>query len=157
MARSVNVFRADDSHFADLIALRYRWRTEEAGENGDGLENFDRRFRTRFEEQKGSHYGYLLTVDQVPVGCAWLVVIHRVPGPEVFVRRAGIVQSVFLLPGFRNQKLGATMMKALILEARSMGLSYLTTHPSKKSTSFYKRLGFENADAALELRLDITE
>ncbi|HEY5267489.1 MAG TPA: GNAT family N-acetyltransferase [Acidimicrobiales bacterium] len=157
MAASVRAFRANDSQLSDLIALRYQWRTEEAGEKGEGLEGFEARFRSWYDARGESHLGYLLTLDEMPIGCAWLVIIDRIPGPEVFDRRAGMVQSVFLLANYRNQKLGVTLMKALMDEARLMKLSYLMTHPSRESTSFYRRLGFEIADAALELRFELTE
>lgn len=155
MAADVKAFRTDQTRLSDLAALRYRWRTEEAGEKGEGIEDFETKFRSWYADHAASHLGYLLTVDDVPVGCAWLVVIDRIPGPAIFERRAGMVQSVFLLPNFRNQGLGVSLMSELIEDSRSMGLSYLVTHLSEGSFSFYQRLGFENADRALELRFDL--
>ncbi|HVB52201.1 MAG TPA: GNAT family N-acetyltransferase [Acidimicrobiales bacterium] len=157
MSGNVKVFRADQSRLSDLAELRYRWRSEEGGEEGGGIEDFAARFRSWYADHTTSHLGYLLTVDDVPVGCAWLVVIDRIPGPEIFERRAGMVQSVFLLPKYRSQGLGVSLMRQLIEDARSMGLSYLLMHPSKESFSFYQRLGFENAQRALELRFDLTK
>jgi hypothetical protein len=44
------------------------------------------------------------------------------------------------------------LIESLISDARTMQLDYLMTHPSTTSFDFYRRLGFDAADRALELR-----
>lgn len=150
------ISRAGDDDLGDLIALRFRWRTEEAGETGMSREEFDRNCREWILEHRRSHFGYLARVDGRPIGCAWLCIIDRVPGPGRFERRGGILQSVYVAPAARNAGVGSELITVLLEDARAMGLDYLMVHPSSKSFDFYRRLGFATADRALELRLDAT-
>ena len=150
------MFRTDDSDLSDLAALRYQWRSVERDEQGLSHEEFEASFREWYGAHRASHVGYLATVGDVRVGCAWLVVIDRVPGPGKFLRLSGMVQSVYVLPEYRSRGIGSEMMGTLCDEARSMGLDYLMVHPSIESFPFYRRLGFAGADKALELRFALT-
>ncbi|HEV3186993.1 MAG TPA: GNAT family N-acetyltransferase [Acidimicrobiales bacterium] len=152
MTTNANVFRAGSANISDLAALRFQWRTEEGGEKGLSREGFELKFFEWFEKHRESHRAYVATIDGKPVGCAWLFVVERIPGPEKFVRRAGMVQSVYVQPVFRGGGIGAKLIESLISDARTMQLDYLMTHPSTTSFDFYRRLGFDAADRALELR-----
>jgi GNAT superfamily N-acetyltransferase len=149
---NANVFRAGSANISDLAALRFQWRTEEGGEKGLSREGFELKFFEWFERHRESHLAYVATIDGKAVGCAWLVVVERIPGPEKFVRRAGIVQSVYVQPAHRGAEIGTKLIESLISDARTMQLDYLMTHPSAASFAFYRRLGFDAADQALELR-----
>jgi ribosomal protein S18 acetylase RimI-like enzyme len=152
MPLHVAVLRADDSDLAALIALRYRWQVEERGESGRTLEEFEREFLDWFDDHRSTHQGYVASIDAEPVGCAWLYIIDRVPGPGKFVRRAGMLQSVYVQPEFRSDGIGSQLIRCLIDDATSMELDYLMVHPSQRSFEFYRRLGFGAADRVLELR-----
>lgn len=148
--------RTNESNLSDLVTLRYQWRSVELSEGGLSPQEFEARFREWYIGHRESHLGYLACVGDVSVGCAWLVIIDRVPGPGRFVRRAGMVQSVYVLPEHRNRGVGSDLMGTLSREARAMGLDYLIVHPSLESFPFYRRLGFAAADKALELRFELT-
>lgn len=152
MTTNANVFRAGSANISDLAALRFQWRTEEGGEKGLSREGFELKFFEWFEKHRESHRAYVATIDGKSVGCAWLFVVERIPGPEKFVRRAGIVQSVYVQPAYRGAEIGTKLLESLISDARTMQLDYLMTHPSTASFAFYRRLGFDAADQALELR-----
>jgi len=152
MSPTAKVFRTDESNLSDLATLRFQWRSEELGERGLSLEEFDARFREWCTVHRESHVGYLATIGGVGVGCAWLVIVDRVPGPAKFVRRGGMIQSVYASPAHRDRGVGSDLVKVLIKEARAMGLDYLIVHPSQRSFPFYRRLGFTAAEKALELR-----
>jgi len=139
-------------NISDLAALRFQWRSEEAGEKGLSREGFELKFFEWYEHHRESHRAYLATIDGKSVGCAWLFVVERVPGPGKFVRRAGIVQSVYVQPVHRNGGVGTKLVESLISDARTMELDYLTTHPTLAAFPFYRRLGFDDALRALELR-----
>ncbi|MHB8378497.1 MAG: GNAT family N-acetyltransferase [Acidimicrobiales bacterium] len=153
MASNANVFRAGPANVSDLSALRFQWRSEEAGEKGLSREGFEVKFFEWYEKHRESHRAYVATIDGTSVGCAWLFVVERIPGPEKFVRRAGNVQSVYVQPVYRGGGVGTKLIESLISDARTMQLDYLTTHPSSAAFPFYRRLGFDAADRALELRL----
>jgi GNAT superfamily N-acetyltransferase len=101
---------------------------------------------------RDTHLGYLAMEEEVAVGCAWLCVIDRIPGPGTFIRRSGALQSVYVRPARRNAGVGSELVGFVVSEARAMELDYLGVHPSERSFDFYRRLGFDAADRALELR-----
>ena len=144
--------RAGDDDFAELAALRFEWRVDERGEHGLDATAFKRQMIEWMREHRTSHQGYLAARDGVNVGCAWLCVVDRVPAPAEFVRRSGIIQSVYVRASFRNVGIGSDLIRFVIDEARAMELSYLGLHPSERSVSFYERLGFAPYERALELR-----
>jgi GNAT superfamily N-acetyltransferase len=144
--------RASDDDVGDLASLRYTWLAEEKGERGlDGRE-FEAQLREWMHHHRDTHLGYLAIEEKVAVGCAWLCVIDRIPGPGTFIRRSGALQSVYVPPARRNAGVGSELVRFVVGEARAMTLDYLGVHPSEQSFTFYRRLGFEGADRALELR-----
>ena len=149
---SQTVVRADDNDLSALALLRYRWRVDEEGESGRTLGEFESEFREWYAEHRRSHMAYLSIVDDVAVGCAWLFVVDRVPGPGRFVRRAGMLQSVYVRPDLRSTGIGTKLVRFIIDEAHSLDLDYLMVHPSAASFDFYRRLGFSESGKVLELR-----
>jgi GNAT superfamily N-acetyltransferase len=152
VADGVTFARAGEGDLAQLAALRYRWRVEEAGERGEGEALFVEKLREWYDAHRATHAGYLATLDGNAIGCAWLCTIDRVPGPGRFVRRAGILQSVYVAPPQRNRGVGEGLIRLTIEEAKERGFDYLMVHPSMASFSFYRRLGFVESEKLLELR-----
>jgi GNAT superfamily N-acetyltransferase len=148
----VDYARASDDDLGELVSLRYRWRVEEAGERGDGIDQFEATFRAWYETHRATHAGYLAVAEGDAIGCAWLYTIDRVPGPERFIRRAGMLQSVYVVPSHRNQGVGDGLIRHIIDDAKERELDYLMVHPSSASFSFYRRLGFAESNRVLELR-----
>lgn len=152
MSAVPTVSRANDGDLADVIALRYRWRTEEGDEAGMSPEEFEENAREWFDAHQRSHVGYVARAERRAIGCAWLCVIDRIPGPGTFVRRGGILQSVYVEPASRNAGVGSDLVSVVLEDARAMGLDYVMVHPSTQSFEFYRRAGFAAAQRALELR-----
>jgi GNAT superfamily N-acetyltransferase len=100
-----------------------------------------------------THQAFLAEVDRQPVGMAWLVRVERVPGPGVWTRLAGTVQSAYVLPEHRDRGLGAALVGALLDEAAARGFDYVSVHPSQRSFPFYRRLGFRDSGRVLEIDL----
>jgi GNAT superfamily N-acetyltransferase len=149
---AVHCRRANDDDIGDLADLRYTWRVEERGERGLGAREFESQLREWLHAHRDTHLGYLAEQGDVVVGCAWLCVIDRIPGPGTFVRRSGALQSVYVRPLQRDAGVGSELVRFVMSEARSMKLDYLGVHPSERSFAFYRRLGFDAADRALEFR-----
>jgi GNAT superfamily N-acetyltransferase len=146
--------RAAEDDVDDLIELRFRWRSEEAGDVAMSAQEFRRQCRAWLDDHRTSHVGYVARANDLPVGCAWLCIIDRIPGPDRFERRGGILQSVYVEPGSRDAGVGSDLVGVMIADARAMGLDYVLVHPSQRSFAFYRRLGFAEAGRALELRFD---
>jgi len=144
--------RGGPSDAQELARLRWIWRAVERTEKGD-----PDRFRAEFEgwisEHEHSHIPYLVEVGGFVVGMAWLAIIERIPGPEIWKRLSGHIQSVYVTEEHRDGGLGSLLIRELIEGARREGLDYLLVHPSPRSFPFYRRLGFTGEGSLLSLDL----
>lgn len=135
-----------------LAFLRWRWRSEEGGESGLGASEFADAFSAWWSGHQESHHAWLAEVDRQPVGMAWLAVVHRIPGPGHWLRLSGNLQSVYVVPEQRDRGAGELLVAAAVGGAQTMGLDYVSVHPSARSFSLYRRHGFEESPGVLELR-----
>ncbi|HEV3266576.1 MAG TPA: GNAT family N-acetyltransferase [Acidimicrobiales bacterium] len=136
----------------NLARLRYQWRVDESGERGLDRRSFEDALRSWMDDHRSSHVPFLALRSTTPVGMAWLALVDRVPGPKHFVRRSAYVQSVFVLPPERSLGIGTRLMRFVLDHARGLGLDYVAVHPSERSFSLYRRVGFTDTDRLLELR-----
>jgi GNAT superfamily N-acetyltransferase len=148
---SVRVGRADDDRdVADLARLRVAWRVGERDEVGLDEASFAAALREWMVEH-ADHVAFIGALDDEAVAMGWLAVVHRVPGPGVFVRTCAYVQSVYVAPAHRDSGVGSALMAALVEHGRDLGVDYLAVHPSERSFPFYERLGFSGTERVLEL------
>jgi GNAT superfamily N-acetyltransferase len=146
---------AREANLSDAVALahlRWTWRAVERDERGDP-ERFRGDFATWMAEHERTHVPYLVEAGGSAVGMAWLAVVERIPGPELWTRLSGILQSVYVLPEHRNRGLGNLLIRQVIEGAAAKGLDYLSVHPSPRSFPFYRRLGFGGEGRLLFLDL----
>lgn len=136
----------------DLARLRWIWRAVERNEQGDP-DRFRKEFADWISEHERSHVPFLVEAGGCAVGMAWLAIIERVPGPEIWRRRSGHLQSAYVTPEHRDRGLGTLLIGELIEGARNEGLDYLLVHPSPRSFPFYRRLGFSGEGRLLFLDL----
>ncbi len=149
---SVEIARAGLADAATLAALRFRWRTEEAGDTGPTQEAYASALAEWMLDHRASHVAYLARGDADAIGEAWRATVDRVPGVARPRRFCAFVQAVYVAPEHRGRGVGAALVGRLVEEARDEGFDYLVVHPSRRSFAFYRRLGFADADRALELR-----
>ena len=134
-----------------LAELRWSWRTEEGDEIGTEKAEFSAAFCRWLADRAKTHAAFLAEWSRAAVGMAWLATVERVPGPGVWRRLAGNLQSVYVLPEYRNRGLGAALVLAALEEAVSLGFDYVYVHPSTKAVPLYRRLGFEQSDGLLQV------
>lgn len=148
-----DVHRASAADASALARLRWQWRTGEGGEQPTMLARFVEDFSAWWSARFDTHHAFIAEVDGGPVGMAWLAVIDRIPGPERWFRRSGNVQSVYVQPESRDAGVGAQLVAAVVAHARTLGLEYLSLHPSTRSFDLYRRAGFVESGRVLELDL----
>jgi GNAT superfamily N-acetyltransferase len=137
----------------DLAALRWTWRVDEEGEHGLTEAEFTASFTDWFRSHRDSHVAFIAKAGDSPIGMAWLAVIDRVPGPGVWLRLAGHLQSVYVLRVRRGAGIGSALVTAVLKEAADRGVGYVSVHPSQRSFALYQRLGFRSNDGVLEADL----
>ena len=135
-----------------LARLRWQWRTDERAEPGPDRETFCDFFASWVIDHLDTHLPYVVEVDGRIAGMAWLVPADRVPGVTRLDRRTADIQSVYVVPELRNTGVGATLLDALIAEARARELEHVTVHSSDRAVSFYLRGGFAQDPHWLEFR-----
>ena len=136
----------------ELARLRWIWRAVERNEAGDP-DRFREDFAIWISEHERTHIPYLVEVGGRAVGMAWLAIIERIPGPEIWKRLSGHIQSVYVTDENRDKGLGTLLIEELIEGARRERLDYLLVHPSPRSFPFYRRLGFTGEGSLLSLEL----
>jgi GNAT superfamily N-acetyltransferase len=149
--------RAGIEDAADLARLRWLWRTTERGEHGLSEPEFETAFTNWWSGHQSGHTAFIAERAGHPVGMAWLAIFDRIPQPRRLDRRAGNVQSVFVLEEHRNRGIGGALVEAVITEAHARGLGYLIVHPSERAYSLYERFGFGETNRILHLDLDARE
>jgi len=126
---------------------------DEHGEHGLAKGEFSVSFGNWFRSHWDSHVAFIAEAAESPVGMAWLALIDRVPGPGVWLRLAGHLQSVYVVPAHRDEGIGAALVTAALKEATDRGLDYVWVHPSKRSFPLYQRMGFAESKGVLEVDL----
>jgi GNAT superfamily N-acetyltransferase len=124
----------------------------ECGYTGTDQAAFVELFSAWVIEHLSTHLPFLAEVDDQVVGMAWLMVADRVPSPARRRRRTGDVQSVYVVPEFRDGGVGAAPLDAVLAEARRFGLKHVTVHSSRRAVPFYQRTGFHQGQHWLEWR-----
>ena len=72
-----------------------------------------------------------------------------VPTPGRLDRRGADIQSVYVVPEFRDAGVGTALLAALRQEARNRELEIVTVHSSERAVSLYQRGGFEGSPRRL--------
>ena len=148
-------FRVGTSRDVSLLShLRSQWRSGERGERGLDEDAFERALAEWMVAHGSSHLPFLALRGDAPVAMTWLAIVDRIPGPELFVRRSAYVQSAYVVASERSRGVGTALMRVAIDHARHLGVDYVAVHPSARSFSFYRRLGFAETDGVLELRFE---
>jgi len=150
---TVTVRRAAAVDAPTLARLRYRWRSEERGEDGISRESFVDFYTSWAIDRLASHVAFLVEVDGRAAGMAWLVFGSRAPSPNQLDRRTGDLQAVYVIPELRDAGVGGALLDAILAEARVRELEFLTVHSAQRAVSFYQRAGFTADPTWLSLDL----
>jgi len=133
-----------------MAALRWEWR-------GEGTPADETAFADALvawaEEHAASHTCFVAEAGAAIVGCAWLAVTPRVPGPAKFHRLSGDVQSVYVTPSARGQGVAAALLSAVLEFASESRLERVVVHSSVEAVPFYRRLGFRSSDILLDIEV----
>jgi GNAT superfamily N-acetyltransferase len=148
----VTVRRGTAADAPTLARLRWRWRTDERNEPGPDREIFCEYFTAWVIDHLDTHLPYVVEADGRIAGMAWLVPSDRVPSVTRLDRRTADIQSVYVVPELRNTGVGATLIDALLAEARAREFEHVTVHSSDRAVPFYLRGGFVQDPHWLEFR-----
>lgn len=98
-----------------------------------------------------SHVAFIAQVaESEVVGMAWLAIVARVPRPGVTTRRSADIQSVFVVPEHRGQRIGSALVQAAADHAFHLGAGHTTVHSGRRAVPVYERLGFASSRQLLQ-------
>jgi GNAT superfamily N-acetyltransferase len=98
-----------------------------------------------------SHFAFVARADDSQlVGMAWLAIVPRVPRPGMTTRRSADIQSVFVVPEFRGNRVGSALVQAAADHALALGAGHVTVHSGRKAVPVYERLGFASSRQLLQ-------
>ncbi|MEU3848587.1 GNAT family N-acetyltransferase [Streptomyces sp. NPDC029554] len=130
---------------AAVAALRWEWLVENGEEAAVGREDFLRHFTAWARDNAGTRRCTVLVRDDVVIGMAWLAVVQRVPTPRAPHRASGDLQCVYVVPGARDGGPGGRLVRAVLDEARELGLERVTVHSGERAIPAYARWGFRES------------
>jgi GNAT superfamily N-acetyltransferase len=127
----------------DAPALaRLRWQHSAADGPAGERAAFVAYFTDWMLDHLATHVAFVAEVDDRIAGMAWLMLSTRVPTVTLPDRRAGDIQSVFVVPELRSAGVGAALIAAILADARNRELELVTVHSSRRAVPFYLRAGF---------------
>ena len=141
---------ADDLRGA--AELRWEWKGDE---DRLGRAEFAEGLVAWAEAHAASHTCFVAERDGAIVGCAWLALTDRVPGPANFARLTGDVQSVYVTPSARRAGIGAALIRAILDSATDAGLERVVVHSSTEAVAFYRGAGFRSSDILLDVDIPL--
>ena len=117
---------ARPSELAAVAGLRWEWLVENGSEDLGEPDDFVRHF------------------------VAWAGENAHTRAPR---RASGDLQCVYVVPEARDGGLGGRLVRAVLDEARELGLERVTVHSSSRAIPAYARSGFEESPRLLQARI----
>ncbi|MEV4262179.1 GNAT family N-acetyltransferase [Kribbella sp. NPDC049584] len=101
--------------------------------------------------ENDSHFAFVARLDESElVGMAWLAIVSRVPRPGATSRRSADIQSVYVVPEYRGNRVGSALVQAAADHALALGAGRVTVHSGRKAVPVYERLGFASSRQLLQ-------
>ncbi|MEV5961163.1 GNAT family N-acetyltransferase [Kribbella sp. NPDC051952] len=121
------------------------------------VESFADDLAAWWTDHSDTHFAFVAaSTDSVLVGMAWLALVPRAPRPGDTDRHSADIQSVFVLPAHRGNRLGSALVEAASQHAFTLGATRVTVHSGRKAVPVYERLGFTPSHQLLQLEPDRT-
>jgi GNAT superfamily N-acetyltransferase len=147
---------ADETDFPRLARLRWDFHTERhAPRPGITLEIFlpaCQEFLLK-AQAAGNWSFWVAEQDGQIIANAFVQSILKVPYPGRLDPEFGYVTNVYTCPKYRDQGIGAELIRLIKEWGLEQRLEMLVLWPSRRSLTFYQRAGFLPSDEALELDL----
>ena len=128
----------------DVVGLaRLVWLMADGDERARGsVADFAKEFSGWWAAHRDSHVPFVARLeDPEIVGMAWVASLPRVSAD---------IQSVFVMPQYRNTGIGSALVDAAVEHAAQRGCARVTVHSSSRSVPMYERLGFESSRQLLQ-------
>ena len=72
------------------------------------------------------------------------------PFPPIIDGKVAYIMNMFTFPSYRNQGIGAELLKRIVEEAKQLGYKKITLNASEMGRPLYKKYGFKDVDNAMD-------
>jgi ribosomal protein S18 acetylase RimI-like enzyme len=151
VSTSVTVRRAGAADSPALPRMRWAFRTEHRGGDGDArpLAEAERWMRDRLARE---HWlAWVADAGGEIHGHVFLQLVEKIPIPHADNNSIGYVTNFYVSPAQRNRGVGRALLDALTAYAREHALDTLIVWPSERSVPLYRRMGFRPPAELMEL------
>lgn len=91
--------------------------------------------------------------DNVIVAMAMLCITVQMPRPSLFIRKEGLVVSMYTNPNYRRQGHASHLLQQLFVEAKKIGVNVINLSYTDMGYPLYVSLGFKKKDKEMCLEL----
>lgn len=148
MKSEISVKIAQKSDLPTVIAIRMEMLSAvNAGKSFD--EDFRERSRDYFTN--GAQTTVLAFDGENAVGCATICYVQVMPTYSHPTGNRAHIMNVYVREEFRRRGIAREMMKMLLDEAKSRGVSQITLDATESGRPLYQSLGFEGSEEFMEL------
>ncbi len=148
MKSEISVKIAPKSDLPTVLAIRMEMLSVvNAGKTFD--EDFVERSRDYFSN--GAQTTVLAFDGENAVGCATICYVQVMPTYSHPTGNRAHIMNVYVREEYRRRGIAREMMKILLDEAKSRGVSQITLDATKSGRPLYQALGFESSEEFMEL------
>jgi GNAT superfamily N-acetyltransferase len=133
-----------------LALLRSRWTSELGVDPADP--SFPDRFDKWLAQVQADRRFWIAEAGDAPVGMVNLLLFERMPRPGVESSRWGYLANMYVVPEHRGTGVSQLLVRTALDEAAEVGCERIVLSPSAPSMSFWRRLGFDDANELLVYR-----
>jgi GNAT superfamily N-acetyltransferase len=153
-ARPILVRAAGSPDAAELARLRYEFRTESDAPAEPAAEFLERStlWMAKHLEAGSVWRCWVAVLEARLVGTLWLQLIRKLPNPNAHSEWHGYISSFYVVPAFRNQNIGSSLMTACLRACDDLSVDAVFLWPTPRSRLFSERHGFGVRDDLMERR-----
>ncbi len=142
----MKIFKATIADIEDLIQLRIDFLKTDIGYLSLEDELAIQEQLTKYFEkhlQIGDCIAMIAKIDAEIISAAFLILQERPANPSFITGKTGTLMNVLTYPEYRRKGIATQVIKALIEEAKTVGVSSIDLYATEDGKSLYEELGFE--------------
>lgn len=146
-SRDIIIRESAGKDLPSLAQLRWQLCTDDAAAvNQEQQSIFIEQFYAQMKTQQaaGNIHHYLAEIGGNIVGVITLILVAKVPSPDMINSSWGYLTNVYVKPEYRNKGIGTELLKYVEYISRQNDIELLIVWPSDRSYPFYKRQGFRS-------------
>lgn len=143
----IKIRRVEAADVPQMTATRIDYLTEMQGERPDHYkQELQQNLRNFFLQamEEGCFFALMAELDGTVVSYGGMI-LKKIPGDfNKSTYLEGDILNMYTLPDYRRKGISSLILKQLLTEAKSMGVSKVALHCSKDGEPLYRKFGFDD-------------